>query len=376
MWFPKRLYSQNFEDLYLSRLFSDVDKGFYVDVGAWHPSNDSVTKIFYEQGWRGINIEPLKEAFDLLVEDRAGDFNLNLAISDHLSRGKASLAVLGDNPLLNGQHALIESAEQESLSKYPSAKYRSVSCTNLRDVFEKYVINTKIHFLKIDTQGLEFQALQGLRLEDLPERLFPLVILYNSTLPETRLSSLCRRDCAAYLESNGYKYLFFDGLNDYYCKDICYETYSSKMQPPNVFDRPSVTCRSYFEASAKASDYQHRQVEADQEIYVLQQQLLDLQRELKKSLIANDELQEEAELFKLMVHQGQEEMEAICKQLEAAKIESTLKTEEAELAFRQVHKIQETLEKFMTLFKKQSKVMAESEALKERLSALLAAAVQ
>ena len=32
--------------------------GFYVDVGAHDPVQDSVTKLFYDRGWRGVNVEP------------------------------------------------------------------------------------------------------------------------------------------------------------------------------------------------------------------------------------------------------------------------------------------------------------------------------
>lgn len=51
-------YAQNFEDVMLWRALKHVKKGFYVDVGAWSPDNDSVTRFFYENGWHGINIEP------------------------------------------------------------------------------------------------------------------------------------------------------------------------------------------------------------------------------------------------------------------------------------------------------------------------------
>ena len=51
-------YSQNFEDVMLWRALKDVENGFYIDVGANHPAIDSVTKLFYENGWSGINIEP------------------------------------------------------------------------------------------------------------------------------------------------------------------------------------------------------------------------------------------------------------------------------------------------------------------------------
>ena len=51
-------YAQNYEDVMLWRALKHVDHGFYIDVGAYSPVEYSVTKAFYERGWRGINIEP------------------------------------------------------------------------------------------------------------------------------------------------------------------------------------------------------------------------------------------------------------------------------------------------------------------------------
>jgi len=55
---PFPSYAQYNEDIILLALLYDVEKGFYVDVGANYPVIDSVTKLFYQHGWRGINIEP------------------------------------------------------------------------------------------------------------------------------------------------------------------------------------------------------------------------------------------------------------------------------------------------------------------------------
>lgn len=52
-------YAQNYEDVMLHRALKGVEKGFYIDVGANDPVQYSVTKAFYERGWRGINIEPI-----------------------------------------------------------------------------------------------------------------------------------------------------------------------------------------------------------------------------------------------------------------------------------------------------------------------------
>jgi hypothetical protein len=40
-------YEQFYEDYILSIVFSDIEKGFYVDVGANSPDFDSITKHFY-----------------------------------------------------------------------------------------------------------------------------------------------------------------------------------------------------------------------------------------------------------------------------------------------------------------------------------------
>lgn len=75
-------YAQNFEDVLINRVFKHKAKGFYIDVGALHPTIDSVTKAFYDIGWSGINIEPIKEYYELVQEERPRDINLNIALSN------------------------------------------------------------------------------------------------------------------------------------------------------------------------------------------------------------------------------------------------------------------------------------------------------
>src|SRR5262249_55301667 len=75
-------YAQNFEDVMLWRALKHVDKGFYIDVGAAAPRDDSVTCAFSERGWRGINIEPNPYLFAELVNERPRDINLSVAVGD------------------------------------------------------------------------------------------------------------------------------------------------------------------------------------------------------------------------------------------------------------------------------------------------------
>src|SRR5262245_21135095 len=75
-------YAQNGEDVLLERLFRDVPVGTYIDVGANDPVDFSVTKHFYDRGWRGINIEPGPQAFARLCAQRPRDLNLNLGLAE------------------------------------------------------------------------------------------------------------------------------------------------------------------------------------------------------------------------------------------------------------------------------------------------------
>jgi hypothetical protein len=57
-----------------------VGSGFYIDVGSQHPDIDSVTRAFYDRGWRGVNIEPVPAYIELLRAARPRDVNLGIAL--------------------------------------------------------------------------------------------------------------------------------------------------------------------------------------------------------------------------------------------------------------------------------------------------------
>ena len=410
MWFPKRLYSQNFEDLYLQRLFSDIEKGFYVDAGAWHPNIDNVTRIFYEQGWRGINIEPLKEAFDLLEAERKDDYNLNLAVSDLQTVGLVNFSVLGDKPLQNGQHFLTDThhhIDTKAVDGFGITNIRSVQCSNLREIFEQYALDKQIQFLKLDVEGSEFKALMGLQLEVLSEKMHPNVILLEATLPDTRLSSHCRQDCRNYLEANNYKYLFFDGLNDYYCKHQLYNSYSSNIVPPNIFDRPSINCSKYFEDSVKLSAAlsqhlhsehlisnlsQHLEAKeaelqaivtnresdakqyasSQQQLVETQQQLVETQQQLASTQQQLASTQQQLASTQQQLAESQKQLEQTSKSLTEKQSEASVTSEELKLTLLQLHQMQEELQHYFYQSHGKDELIQKHQAQQKRIKKILA----
>ena len=57
IFFPKKTYSLFKEDLFIQKYFKDKNKGFYIDVGSYHPLEGNNTQILYKKGWSGMNFD-------------------------------------------------------------------------------------------------------------------------------------------------------------------------------------------------------------------------------------------------------------------------------------------------------------------------------
>ena len=70
------------EDLILKDIFKEISKGFYVDVGCYHPIHLSNTYLLYQKGWRGINIDLSEYSIELFDHTRNDDLNINAAVTN------------------------------------------------------------------------------------------------------------------------------------------------------------------------------------------------------------------------------------------------------------------------------------------------------
>jgi FkbM family methyltransferase len=385
MWKPRRLYSQNFEDLYLYRLFCKTEHGFYIDAGAWSPDVDSVTKIFYENGWRGINLEPLQECFESLQSKRPDDINLCFAVVDEPSVGYVELAVLGDCPSENGLHHLLDPASTENLdisSRHNTSSARWVVATTLREVIERYARPRQINFLKLDIEGAEYKAIKGLSLATLDDELKPEVILLEATLPVSRLAAPHRSSCRQHLEANGYTYLYFDGLNDYYCRNHLHSSFVKLMLPPNIFDVVPIGSSLIFNKLDSL-------VAKDASLNSLQSQLddrLDASANLSKELAAQEdsmkalmlkvqELQQALELEKVTSKQSKEAMEKLFFSINEEKDKASQALnhamEQRDIFQSQLHQVQEELEAYSHLATELKTMIRQSNHHNNHLTSLL-----
>jgi FkbM family methyltransferase len=197
-------YAQNLEDIYLSAFFPDIDRGFYVDVGANHPIVHSTTKRFSLGGWRGINLEPIRRHYEALRLDRPDDINLQVGISD--KPGVLTFREYAGDGLSTFSRSMMQYYEANESSFTAAHSEYPVEVRTLRDVLDEFSL-PRIDFMKIDIEGYEYEALEG---NDW-SRFRPAVLCIEA--------NHVVRDWHPLVSEAGYQLGFFDGLNEYFVAD-------------------------------------------------------------------------------------------------------------------------------------------------------------
>lgn len=225
-------YAQNQEDVMLHRVLRDVSHGFYIDVGAQQPVVDSVTKLFYELGWRGINIDPLPQWHRMLEADRPHDVNLQLAVGDTV--GRLSIFAIPDTGL--------STADPEFAKRHAQAGFDAeeivVGVRTLDDICSQYAPR-EVHFLKVDVEGAEEGVLRGFSFD----RIRPWVVVVEAVEPVAQKEGDGASEAVTTHEAwehllldRGYEFAYWDGLNRFYLAAERSELRPRFDAPPNPLD--------------------------------------------------------------------------------------------------------------------------------------------
>ncbi|HRO41266.1 MAG TPA: FkbM family methyltransferase [Flavipsychrobacter sp.] len=190
----KRSYSQMAEDMIVSGLLYN-SKGFYVDVGAYHPWRFSNTYHFYRKGWKGINIDGSAEAIKLLQRKRKRDISLQLIIGP-------------ENKTLNfyefHQRELNTTVSEElpAILQFHGQKpirVSEVKCMSLGQLLNQYLPSGQsIDLLNIDAEGADEEIIRS---NDW-SRYRPKVIIVER---HCKLEDFLASDFFKFLGSNDYK---------------------------------------------------------------------------------------------------------------------------------------------------------------------------
>lgn len=235
-------YAQNFEDVMLMRALRHIEAGFYIDVGANHPTENSVTKVFFDNGWRGVNVEPTPGPFALLAAERPRDVNLACALG-----ATAGTIRIWEPDVQGWATGRTEIAAALAIQGHTGI-HHVVPLRTLAEIWDQYAPRD-VHFLKIDVEGLEKDVLSG---GDFA-RHRPWVTVVEANYPNSRRET--HDEWEAILLSADYRFVYADGLNRFYVAAEHAELVDAFRYPPNVFDafKPYAQLQVEFAATQNAA---------------------------------------------------------------------------------------------------------------------------
>lgn len=201
-------YAQHGEDIVLWRALRSVEKGRYVEVGANDPTEDSVSRAFYERGWSGIEIEPVPEFAERFRRERPRDVLVEGVVTE--DEGTVVLHMIPGTGLSSVRPEV--AARQNAHGwEVTDIQVRSWRLDTILD--RELAPDDGIHFLLVDVEGAELGVLRSI---DLTRRR-PWVLVVEATAPSTSVPTHERWE--QLVLDAGYQFCLFDGLSRFYVAD-------------------------------------------------------------------------------------------------------------------------------------------------------------
>ena len=178
----------------LGKVFPGVTNGFFLDVGSGHGTIGSNTKALEDLGWTGICVDPFPTHMDgrtcrvekVVVSSAAGQI-----VKFHTHAGLGGIAdTLGK--------------WKEEAEKSPAVE---LTTTTLGAVLAGAGAPSFIHFLSLDIEGAELEALRGMPFDQY--RFGAMVIEHNDEEPK-------RSDILKFLAERGYRRSHSFRQDDFY----------------------------------------------------------------------------------------------------------------------------------------------------------------
>lgn len=255
-------YAQNFEDVMLWRALKLFGPGRYIDVGANHPTHHSVTRAFYERGWRGVNVEPVEHYYSALCEERPEDVNLCLAVAPQA--GELTFYEHSATGLSTLSEDMREVQQGAGIQFVP----RTVQTQRLDSICEAHIpIDAPFHFLKIDVEGFERQVLESMDFV----RWRPWIVVLESAFDK-------QPDWEDLITAANYCYAYCDGINRYFVAHEHAHLVGPLSLAPSVLDEFQLCPGHLMSSSAQEVEMlrealqqtEQRAVQAEQQLATLQ----------------------------------------------------------------------------------------------------------
>ena len=187
--------SQIGQDRWVSEtVFPGVTNGFFLDVGSWDGTIDSNTKALEQKGWTGICIDP----FPRNMQGRTCKL-----FKEVVSSQSGKRVVFRQSGALGGI--------EDTLGRWkePTENTRTIELTTvtLGDILETAKAPRFIHFVSLDIEGGELEALRGFPFDRY--QIGALAVEHNFEEPK-------RTDIRALMKNHGYKRVYSWFQDDFY----------------------------------------------------------------------------------------------------------------------------------------------------------------
>jgi len=190
------------EDLFIQDYFKNKPKGFYVDIGCYHPLDGNNTHLLYKNGWSGINFDINYYSVKLFNFLRKRDLNIHSGIS----RKKSKLTMYYRKEI-NMLNTLDEKIAKIHFRNGYKKKNIQVNTLNFF-ISKKFKKLNKIDFINIDVEGHELDALKSLNFSTYKPQLICIEIHNIKKMYDTNYKYLKSNDVYNYLINKKYKVIW------------------------------------------------------------------------------------------------------------------------------------------------------------------------
>jgi Methyltransferase FkbM domain len=181
-------YSQMGQDKWVSEaVFPGVENGFFLDVGSGDGTFMSNTKALEQKGWTGICVD----AFPRNMQDRSCQIFKEVVFNEAGKRVKLWAA-----EEWSGIVDTLEPLHKETMQKDTAPPIVEFTTVTLADILERAKAPRFIHYMSMDIEGGEINALKGFPFDKY--QIGALTVEHNYYEPK-------RSEIKALMESHGYK---------------------------------------------------------------------------------------------------------------------------------------------------------------------------
>jgi len=196
----KKTYADVKMDL-IALKYLNIDKGFFVDVGCFHPSRLNNTFLMYQKGWRGINIDMNEISIKLFNLVRSEDININCAVS----KKEEEISFYTKKELFMSA-SLKKSSDLKIIKKIQSRQLNNIINST------KYK-SRQIDFLSVDCEGFDLEVIKTLNFDIYSPKLICIEI------PNKNIEDLKEKETYKYIISKNYKMIFSNEMNSMFLKN-------------------------------------------------------------------------------------------------------------------------------------------------------------